>query len=110
MRDLSVKDEIADKVVLADEGRGVLTKVVEDLHDLIRFHHFFESVVERINGLQVDDEALVGEVNLNKLHASVLGEALAVHAEDRRALGFYQVHDALGELYYFTWGSDHVYV
>ena len=33
--DLSVEDEVANQVVLANECRGVLAEVVEDLHDLI---------------------------------------------------------------------------
>ena len=108
--DLGIKDEVADQVVLADEGRGILTEVVEDLHYLIGLHHFFESVAERINGLEVDEEALVGVVHLNKLHASVLGEAFAVHAENRRALRLDHVHDALRKLDYFPWSRHHVHI
>lgn len=77
---LSVEYEVANQVVLADEGRGIFTEVVEDFHDLIGLHHLFESVAERINGLQVDDEALVCVIHLNQLHTSVLGKAFAIHS------------------------------
>jgi hypothetical protein len=48
---LSVEDEVANEIVLTNKSRGIFAKVVEDFHDLARFHHFFESVAKRINGL-----------------------------------------------------------
>jgi hypothetical protein len=62
---LSVKHEVADQVVLADQSGGVLTKVVEDLHHLVGFHHLFEAVEAGVDGTKVNQEAFVREVYLN---------------------------------------------
>lgn len=109
MSDLRVEHKVADQVVLANECRSILTEIVEDLHDLVGLHHLFEAVAERINGLEVYDEAFVGIVDLNQLHAPVLRQALAVHAQDRGALRLDHVHDGLGELTDLPGGRDHVH-
>lgn len=70
---LGVEHEVTYKVVLADERGRVLAEVVEYFHHEVGLHDLLESVAERINGLQVNDKALVGEENLNELHAPVLG-------------------------------------
>jgi len=44
MCDLGVKHKVANDVVLNNQGGGVLAKVMEDLHDLMRFHYFLEAV------------------------------------------------------------------
>ena len=64
MGNLSVEYKVANEVVLTDEGRGIFTEIVEDLHYLVRFHHFFEPVVERIYSLQINYEAFVRVIYL----------------------------------------------
>lgn len=108
MSDLGVEDEVTDQVVLADQGGGVLAKVVEDFHDLVGLHYFFESIIERINGLQVYNEAFVRKIDLNKLHAAVFREALAVHAKNGCALRLDHVHDSLRELGHLPRRSDNI--
>ena len=48
MRNLRVKYEIANQVILAYQGRSILAEVVEDLHDLVGLHYLAESVYKRI--------------------------------------------------------------
>ena len=88
MGNLGVKHEVAYEIVLADERGRILTEIMEYFHDHVGLHDLLEAVAERINGLQVNDEALVGKENLNELHAPVFGQAFAVHAEDRRVRQF----------------------
>ena len=92
---LGIKDKIADEVVLADECGRVLAEVVEYFHYQVGLHDLLEPVAEWIHGLQVNDEAFVCEENLNELHASVFGQAFAVHAEDRCVLLLYYIHNCL---------------
>ena len=80
VRYLGVEHKVADEVELANEGRGILAKIVKHFHDFIRFKHLAETVLERVHALQVDDEALLRVVTLNELHAVTLGEAFAIHA------------------------------
>ena len=110
VRDLRVEHEVADQVVLADHGRGVFAEIVEYLHDHIGLHDLLEPVAERIHCLQVDDEALVREEHLDELHAPIFSEALAIHAQDGRALLLHDVHDGLRELGHFPRRRDHIRV
>jgi hypothetical protein len=45
---LGVKYKVAYDVVLADECRGIFAKVMKYFHNMMRFHHFFESMEERV--------------------------------------------------------------
>ena len=99
--DLRVKYEVANQVVLANEGGGVFAEIVEDLHDLVGFEHLFESMVARIHSPQIDDEALVGKVNLDELHAPALGKTLAVKAQNGGLRGLCSVKNRLGKLLEF---------
>ena len=45
---LGIENEVADEVILADEWRGILTKVMKNFHDQIGLHYFFKSIAERI--------------------------------------------------------------
>lgn len=49
MGDLSIEHKVTDQVVLADESRGILAKVMEDLHHLIRFQNLFKAMMTRIH-------------------------------------------------------------
>ena len=46
---LRVEYEITNKVELADKCRGILTEIMKDFHDLVRFHDFLETICEWIN-------------------------------------------------------------
>ena len=48
---LCVKNEITDKIVLAYQCGGILTKIMENFHDLVGFHHLSKTVVEWIHCL-----------------------------------------------------------
>ena len=45
---LGIEHEIAYEVVLADEWRSILAKVMKNFHDQIGLHYFFKSIAERI--------------------------------------------------------------
>ena len=96
--DLRVKDEVAYQVVLANEGGGVFAEIVEDLHDLVGFENLFESMVARIHSPQIDDEALVGKVDLDELHAPAFGKSLAVKAQNGGLRGLCSVKNRLRKL------------
>jgi hypothetical protein len=56
---------------------------MENFHHLLGFHHFSEAINEWINGLDVDEEALIGVINLDKLHTSLFSKTFTVNSEDR---------------------------
>lgn len=93
MRDLGVKHKVANDVVLNNQGGGVLAKVMEDLHDLMRFHYFLEAMNKWVDRFQIDEEALVGVVHLNELHATVFGQTFAVDSEYWREAVVHSAHD-----------------
>jgi len=95
MSNLSIKDEIANDVVLTYQSRSVFTEIMEDLHYLLGLHDFFKSVLERINGFHVNKKAFVGVVYLDKLHAPVFGQTLAVNSENRCIVVCSGIYDAL---------------
>lgn len=70
---LGVEHKVADHIELTDQGGGVFTKVMKYFHNLLRLHHFPESVVEGVHGLDVNQEAFIGVVYLDQLHSSCLG-------------------------------------
>jgi len=70
---LCVEHKVTYEVVLADECGRILAEVVEYFHYKWGLHDLFESVAERINGLKINNEAFVGKINLNELHAPVFG-------------------------------------
>lgn len=78
MCDLCIKHKIANKVVLANEGWGIFTEIMKDLHDLVRLENFFKPVLAWVHGSKIYQEALVGEVNLDQLHASAFGETFTI--------------------------------
>ena len=94
MRDLRVEHEVANKVELVDEGRGILAKVVKNFHDFVRLEHLAESIVERVDALQIDNIALLGVVYLDQLHAVSFGETLAIHSENWRLSLSHGIHYA----------------
>jgi hypothetical protein len=108
VRDLRIENKVANEVVLANEGAGILAEVVEDLHHLVGFHDLFEAVQTGVDGAEIDEETFVREVYLDQLHVSVLGEALAVHAQDRSVFLLRRVHDRLGQLLHFPRLRYHV--
>lgn len=95
MSNLSIKDEIANNVVLTYQSRSIFTKIMEDLHYLLGLHDFLKSVLERINGFHVNKKAFVGVVYLDKLHAPVFGQTLAVNSENRCIVVCSGIYDAL---------------
>lgn len=61
---LGIEHEIADEVVLIDQSRLVLAEVVEDFHDGLRLHDFFETAAEGVHCQKVEKVRLPGEVHL----------------------------------------------
>ena len=70
---LCIKYEVANDVVLNDQGRCIFTEIMENFHHLMWLHYLFESMLKWIHSFQINKETLVGVVYLYQLHASVLG-------------------------------------
>ena len=51
---LRIEHEVANQVILANQGGGILAEIVEDLHHLVRLHYLLEAVEERVDSPQVD--------------------------------------------------------
>lgn len=55
---------------------------MEYFHYLLGLHHLSKSVDEWVYCLDVDQKTLVGVVDLDKLHATLLCQAFTVDSED----------------------------
>jgi hypothetical protein len=51
---------------------------MKDLHDLVRLENFFKPVLAWVHGSKIYQEALIGEVDLDQLHASAFGETFTI--------------------------------
>jgi hypothetical protein len=49
------------------------------LHYLLRLHDLFEAMVEGVQGQEVEEVRLAGEVHLQEAKRAALGQAFAVH-------------------------------
>ena len=81
---------------------------MKDLHYLLRLHDLFEAMVEGVQGQEVEEVRLAGEVHLQEAKRAALGQAFAVHPQDGFRL---TLHDSIGNLSHLLRGSDdHVFL
>ena len=96
---LCVKDSAAVDSVRVDQCRAVLAEIVENLDDIGRGEDLLqvvlEPVVEGVDFQHIKEIGVALEAELEQCDRLVLGEALAVDAQDRRGVACL---DSLAEL------------
>ena len=54
MCNLRVKHKVTKYVELVGKGRLILTEIVKDLHNLLRLHNLFETMLKRVQSQKIE--------------------------------------------------------